>query len=150
MSGQTKVGGEAGAPLFGAVGQLAQGGLADAAAVGRLIEGVKAVAEAARVIAIQRMEQARIRASARAEVARVHAVRDVMLAYLDHSFDERRASFDALFVRLDTAMAQGNVEVVAKVLDAVVELAQSSPFKDLADASKAKVALQDKARSWEF
>jgi hypothetical protein len=84
------------------------------------------------------------------EVQRIQAVRDVMLSYLDRSFDERRKNFDALFTQLDAAIAGGNVEVIAKTLDAVVDLAKSSPFKDLTDAATAKAALRDKSREWVF
>lgn len=124
--------------------------LEDAGAVGRIVDGVKTVAEAVKEIALQEVEQERIRANAQVEIERIHAVRDVLLRYLDRSFDERRANFDALFTRLDAAVAQGNLEAVAMTLDAVVKLAQSSPFKDLADVTKAKAALRDKSREWDF
>lgn len=136
--------------VFGKLGELAEKGLQNAAAVGQIVDGLKTATEAVREIAIQKTEQERLRWSAQVEVERIHNVRDVLLQYLDRSFDERRANFDALFTRLDAAMAQGNHDAVALTLDAVVKLAQSSPFKDLADVAKAKAALKDKSREWEF
>ncbi len=124
--------------------------LASPAAVGRIVDGLQTVAQAVKEIAGQQAEQKRIQSSAQVEIERIHAIRDLMLEYLDRSLDERRASFDALFTRLDTALEQGNLDVIAQTLDAVVALARSSPFKDLADVAKAKVALQDKSRAWEI
>lgn len=130
--------------------QLGKTVVENAAAVERIVEGLNTVADACREIAVQRTEQERIRQNAQVEIEQIHAVRDVMLQYLDRSFDERRSNFDALFTRLDAAMGQGNLDATAIVLDAVVKLAQSSPFKELADVGKAKVAIQDKNREWEF
>lgn len=116
----------------------------------KVIEGIRVAAEAVREVAVQKREQERIRANAETEIAKVHAVRDVMLTYLDRSFDERRTNFDALFARLDVAIAQGNLEIVATTLDAVVELAKTSPFKDLSDVASARSALRDKSVEWDF
>lgn len=114
------------------------------------MDGVEAIADALRQIAQSRVEQARIRADAEVKIAGVHATRDVLLQYLDRSFDERRKNFDALFGTLDRALADGQLEAAAKTLDAVVALAASSPFKDLADVSKAHKMLKDKSHDWEF
>lgn len=135
---------------FKMLGDLGGKAVENADAIGRLVEGVRVAADAVREIAVRKTEQSRIRAQAEGEIARIHAVRDVMLDYLDRSFDERRHNFDALFTRLDAAMVSGDVAVIAKVLDTVVALARSSPFKDLADVATAKAALQDKNREWEF
>lgn len=150
MSSQAKTGNLSKEPPFEVLSRVGKMGVENAAAVGRIVDGLKTAADAIREIAIQRTEQERIRQNARAEIEQIHAVRDVMLRYLDRSFDERRSNFDALFTRLDMAMEQGNLDAMAMTLDAVVKLAQSSPFKDLADVAKAKAAIQDKSREWEF
>ena len=129
---------------------LIKGALKNADALGKLVDGVREIADAVRVVAVQTTERNRIEAAARVDIARVQAVRDVLLTYLDRSFDERRTNFAALFERLDAAMAQGNVQVASATLDAVVKLAGSSPFKDLADVASARTALGDKAKDWEF
>ncbi len=124
--------------------------LKNAKAVGQLIEGVRAVADAVRDVAVQRTEQTRIEGETAKDLARIQATRDVLMRYLERSFDERRANFDSLFSRLDEALTQGNVEVVSLTLDAVVKLASTSPFKDLADAATARQALGDKSKEWKF
>lgn len=118
--------------------------------VAQFVEAVKTTADAIKTIATSRVEQERIRANAQSEIANIHAVRDVLLTYLDRSFDERRKNFDALFSMLDRALEAGQLDAVAKTLDSVVALAASSPFKDLADASKAHGVLKDKNRHWEL
>ncbi|AKT40376.1 hypothetical protein [Chondromyces crocatus] len=128
-------------------------GLSDISAVeslAHILGGITALAEALRGIAEQKTEQARIAAKAQTEIERVHAMREVLLQHLDRSFEERRVNFDALFSRLDSAIEKGNLDMAASTLDAVVKLAQSSPFKDLADVANARKALQDQGRTWEF
>lgn len=116
----------------------------------KVIEGLKVVAEAVREIAIQRTEQERLRSAAQVEIARIHAMRDLMLDYLDRCFDERRNNFETLFAQLDKATTSANLEVVVHTLEAIVTLANASPFKDLADAAKAQRVLRDKSTEWEF
>ena len=115
-----------------------------------LVETFRLVASSVQQISQSRVEQARIRAEADQEIAKVQAVRDVLLHHLDRSFDERRANFTSLFGVLDKAIETGPLEAVAKTLDAVVALAIASPFKDLADATKANQMLKDKSREWEL
>lgn len=133
---------------FETLAELAGVALENPDAVGRLMNGVKAVADAVREIAAQKTEQERLRLSAQVEIERIRTVRDTMLSYLDRSFDERRKNFDALFSRLDAAIAQRDVDTMSRTLDTIVEIARSSPFKDLADAASAKTALKDKTREW--
>ena len=125
-------------------------GLSSAQAVGSVVDGLRVVADAVREIAVQRTAQETIRREAEVQIARVHASRDLLLDYLDRSFDERRSNFDALFSRFDAAASSNNVEGVARTLDAIVELAKSSPFKDLADLARAKEVLKDKSKDFEF
>jgi hypothetical protein len=132
---------EGSAFAFGALGRLAETGLQNAVAIGRLIDGLKTAADAGKETAVQRTERERIRRSKQIEAERIRAARDVLLRGLDRAFDERRANFDALFAQLDRAMAQGNPEAVSMTLDAVVKLARSSPFKDLVDVAKAREAV---------
>ena len=150
MSTRDKAGADAGASPFEVLAELGGKAIENVEGISRLVQGVKFAAEAIREIAVRKTEQTRVRVSADVEIERIHAVRDVMLSYLDRSFDERRKNFDALFTRLDAVIAAGNIEVVAQTLDALVELAKSSPFKDLTDVATAKAALRDKGRDWVF
>ena len=115
-----------------------------------VIDGLKVIADSMREIAAQKTEQERIRRQAAVQIARVHVWRDVFLDYLDRAFDERRSNFRELFDRLDSAMAANRIEGVAHTLDAIVALAKSSPFKDLADLAAARETLRDKSKDFEF
>lgn len=115
-----------------------------------LIEGIKHVATCLKEIAEQKTEQARIEADARKEVERVQAVRDVLMDYLDRSFDERRHNFAELFSRLDKALEADNVQAVAATLDAIVKIADSSPFKALRDIQATQKVLKEKSKEWDL
>lgn len=136
--------------MFDRLEKLVTKGLESPDAIARVVDGVKVVADAVREVAFQRTAQEQIRSDAAVEIARIHAVRDVMLDYLDRSFDERRKNFDMLFAQLDRAVASESLESVARTLDAIVALSKTSPFKDLADAAKAKDVLKDKSKEWDL
>lgn len=83
-------------------------------------------------------------------LAEIKAKRDFLIGYLDRSFDEREKNFELLFQTVDQAMSSGNNEELALTLDAIVKLAQSSPFKDLADVNTVRALLDDPDHVWEF
>jgi hypothetical protein len=120
------------------------GGVAD------VLTGLKVIAECVRDIQHERTEQTRLTTVAGVEIARIHAMRDVLLESLDRSFTERRANFEALFARLDSAFAKNDVQLAGVVLDSVVKLAATSPFQALADVGKARAALGEKGKEWKF
>jgi len=120
------------------------------AGISEVIEGIKTFAECARDIQRARADQVRLRESARIEVERIHATRDVLLEYLDRSFDERRENFRQLFERLDGAIASDNTQLAAAVLESVVKLADASPFRSLQDVAATRAALADKGKEWSF
>ena len=120
------------------------------AGISDVLAGIKTVAECVRDIQKERTEQLRLKEDARLEVERIHAMRDVLLDYLGRSFDEREKNFRQLFERLDSAIAADNVQLAGVVLDSVVKLADSSPFKALRDLSATRQALSEKGREWEF
>ena len=68
----------------------------------------------------------------------------------EHSFDERTKNFHSLFQTADRAMSSGDNQQLGLALHAIVELAKSSPFKDLADLSTVKAALDDPDHVWEL
>lgn len=67
------------------------------------------------------------------QVGKIHAQRDVLLKALDLTFDERRENFRRLFDGLDAAMAAGDTSQTASVLESITALANTSPFKELAN-----------------
>lgn len=83
-------------------------------------------------------------------IAKIHAQRDLLIAYLNRSFDERAENFRALFNVVDRAMAAGNNEQLALTLHSITELAKSSPFKELANLAFVRAALDDPDHEWEF
>ena len=111
---------------------------------------VRDICRLAREMEEERTERAKIRAESQQVVRRIDAMRDVLVAYLDRSFDERRAVFERAFSSLDTALESGSHDDVAKVLDSIVHLAESSPFKALRDLKATRNALADDGTVWEF
>ncbi|MGJ5674193.1 MAG: hypothetical protein ACR9NN_11380 [Nostochopsis sp.] len=63
-------------------------------------------------------------------ITRINAQRELLMAYLDRSFDERAENFRALFAVVDSAIASGNNNQLALALNSIIEIAKSSPFKD--------------------
>ncbi len=118
--------------------------------ISEVLEGIKVIAGCVRDIEKEATEQVRLRMSARVDIERVHALRDVLLDYLDRSFDERRENFGQLFERLDGAIAANNVQLAGSMLDSVVKLAASSPFNALREVATTRDALNEKGKEWQF
>jgi hypothetical protein len=127
-----------------ALAHLPQAGIED------VLQGLRTLAECARDIEKERTEQHRLREDARVRVEHLHAMRELLMTHLDRSFDERRENFRRLFDALDGALQGNNVQGVSAVLDSVVKLADSSPFKSLRDVASAREALGQKGKAWEF
>ena len=83
-------------------------------------------------------------------IARINAQRDVLIEYLDRSFDERAENFRVLFNLVDRAMTTGNNEQLAVALHSITEIAKSSPFKELANLTSVRAALDDPNHEWTF
>ncbi|RKG59948.1 hypothetical protein D7X30_13080 [Corallococcus sp. AB011P] len=130
--------------------KLAAASNGSAAGIGDVLQGIRTIAECVRDIAKERTEQTRLRESARMEVEQIHAMRDVLLHHLDRSFDERKENFRQLFERLDGAIQGNNVQLASAVLESVVKLADSSPFKALQDVAATRAALGQKGQEWQF
>lgn len=75
-----------------------------------------------------------IRAWEKTQLEVIHVQRDFLLKALDEVFDERRENFRRLFDQLDRALESGGENSAAQaagLLDAITDLAKTSPFKDL-------------------
>jgi ribonucleotide reductase alpha subunit len=83
-------------------------------------------------------------------LAEIKAKRDLFIGYLDRSFDERAENFRSLFEAVDRAMLSDDDRMLGLTLQTIVELAKSNPFKDLADLSIVKAALDDPNHVWGF
>lgn len=83
-------------------------------------------------------------------LAEIQAKRDFLMGYLERSFDKRAQSFKAIFRVIDRAIESGNNSQLALALSTMVEISESSPFKDIADLSTVGSAIDDPDRVWEF
>ncbi|MBC6433156.1 hypothetical protein FM036_21535 [Nostoc sp. HG1] len=83
-------------------------------------------------------------------ITKINAQRELLMAYLDRSFDERAKNFRALFAVVDNAIASGNNDQLALTLNSITEIAKSSPFKDLANLASVRSALDDPDHEWTF
>lgn len=95
----------------------------------------------------ERTKRETIAASERKWLAAIEADRQVLLTYLDGSFDERAENFRQLFNALDRAMAT-DVAQVADLLGAITTLAMKSPFNDLKDITVVTANLRDHDHEW--
>ncbi|GHG76577.1 hypothetical protein [Comamonas sp. JC664] len=118
--------------------------------IAHVLEGLKTVADCIRDIQKEKTEQVRIQMAAYVDVERIHANRDVLLHYLDRSFDERKENFRQLFERLDSAIATNNPQLTGSLLESVLRLAESSPFKALGDVASTREVLSEKGKEWQF
>jgi len=86
----------------------------------------------------------------KATLADIQAKRDALINYLECSFDERAKNFNFLFKKVDEAIAMGDNNQLALAMTSITEIAKSSPFKDLADLTSVRAALDDPDHEWEF
>jgi ribonucleotide reductase alpha subunit len=86
----------------------------------------------------------------RETITKINAQRELLMAYLDRSFDERAENFRLLFAVVDSAIASGNNEQLALALNSITDIAKSSPFKDLANLASVRAALDDPNHEWTF
>jgi hypothetical protein len=83
-----------------------------------------------------------------ATIAKIQADRDVLIKYLENSFDERAKNFSFLFEKVDQAIANGDNNQLTLALHSITEIAKSSPFKDFADLKSVTAALDDPDHEW--
>lgn len=113
-------------------------------------EIVQAWTEYLRIAEEEKTKCLEIKAWEKVTLAEIRAKRDFLINYLEHSFDERAKIFQSLFQVVERAMSSGDNQQLGLALHAIVNLAKSSPFKDLADLSSVKAALDDPDHVWEF
>ena len=102
-------------------------------------------AEVAKFCEEQRTKRAEIRARAQVAIHQIDAVREFLQSYLDKTFDERRMLFAKEFEIVDKCLATGNVQALAVSLNAITDLAKSSPFKALADIKSVRNAIENQS-----
>jgi hypothetical protein len=107
------------------------------------------VGEWVQLVRTETTKRADIAAWERTTVDEIRATRDVLITYLNRSFDERTENFRRLFDSLDAAIADRS-EKVSEVLGAITALAMKGPFADLKDVHTAARALKDPDHEWEI
>ncbi|TSD96352.1 hypothetical protein FOV72_11895 [Gordonia rubripertincta] len=117
------------------------------AALNQLVDAAR---ECITVHAVENTKQAKISAYETTEVARIKAAEGILRKYFNRAFAERRATTDALFERLDTAIEAGDSQMIGEVVKGVVDIAKSSPLADLGDLSKIRAALDDPDQVWDL
>jgi hypothetical protein len=104
-----------------------------------------------KIVAEQEQTKRRgIEAWEKATIADIQAKRDALIEYLKCSFDERANNFKFLFEKVDEAIAIGDNNQLALAMTSITEIAKSSPFKDLANLTSVRTALDDPDHEWEF
>ncbi|BAZ66787.1 hypothetical protein NIES4106_15390 [Fischerella sp. NIES-4106] len=111
---------------------------------------VTAYTDYLKIVEQEQTKRREIEAWEKETITRTNAQRELLMAYLDHSFDERAKNFRALFAVVDSAIASGNNEQLALALNSITEIAKSSPFKDLANLTSVRAALNDPNHEWQF
>lgn len=86
-------------------------------------------------------ERKRIQDDKEKALAQIKATKDVLMTYLNRSFDERAMIFKKDFEAIDTAIANNNMEALAITVQSVNTLAAQSPFKALVDLAQVKQSL---------
>lgn len=98
----------------------------------------------------ERTKRRQIEAQETVVLADIAAKRELFMEYLTRSFDERSTNFASLFERVDSALEKGDVQALALLTNAILDLAKSSPFKDLATIEATRRALKDPDHEWEI
>lgn len=105
--------------------------------------------ETIQYVAEQETKREEIRAKRDVAIERIHAMNDNIKLYLEKTFDERSAIFAKQFECVDTALRDGNTEMLALTLNNINALAASSPFKNLADIKQVQQALSAGNTEWD-
>lgn len=103
---------------------------------------IRATEEVVKFIEIQETKRVAIRCHSEEVISRINAMSDIISQYLDRVFDERQMIFKKQFECVDAALASGNIEMLGASLNAINQLAESSPFKALSDAGVVKNMLE--------
>lgn len=115
-----------------------------------LSEIVQAWAEYAKIVEEEKTKRLSIAAWEKTRLAEIEVARDSLMHYLECSFDERAKNFQVLFQKVDQAISSGDNHQLSLELCAIVDLAQSSPFKELADLSAVQAALKTPDHIWDI
>jgi hypothetical protein len=134
--------------LEGMVASLAAGNPEEAKEV--LNNLVTMAGEVQKFTEVQKTKRKEIEVKRDIIVEKIKSHKEILLSYLEKSFDERKDNFTHLFSIVDNAIENNNIQQLALGLDSINKLADSSPFKALASLENTKLALEDKNQEWDF
>lgn len=106
--------------------------------------------EVSKFTEVQKTKRKEIEAQRDIYVEKIRAQKEIMIVYLEKSFDERKTNFTKLFEVVDHAIATNNMQQLSMGLESINNLAASSPFKDLASIESTQKALTDDSHVWDF
>jgi len=125
-----------------------------AVAVGNVVESarliVSDITNMVNMIQQETTKREAIRANRDVIIEKTRAFREIMLVVMDKTFEERRQLFDGYFARLDKALDKNDANMVAGILNNMVDLAKNGPLKDLVSLTATQKALKDPDTVWEF
>ena len=110
----------------------------------------EAATDAVKFCEVQETKREEIRANRDARIKQLEAQRDIIMNYLDRSFDERKCLFEKHFKIVDHALTTGNSEELALSLQNINDLAKSSPFKALADLGRVQNSLNQENSTFDI
>lgn len=84
------------------------------------------------------------------ELRKIAAAEAVLKDYFRQVFAERKENTDALFARYDEAITRGDAASAHVALQGVIDIAKSSPLKDLGDLGQIRKALDDEGHVWDL
>ena len=131
----------------GKLGQKAAPGINAAEVVMQLVTAYTDWKKIAKEEGTKRHE---ISSEERKAIHQINVQRDLLMTHLERSFDERRENFRQFFDSLDRAIGKGDTVTVAATLASIVELAQSSPFKDIASVQAVREVIADQDTVYEI
>lgn len=134
--------------LVGTVKSIAAGNPAEAAQV--LKRFIEVAGDVAKFTEQQKTIRKDIEAKRDKDIAHIQAQKEIIMKYLDKSFDERKENFSKLFQVIDHAISNNNLQQLAMGLDSINQLAATSPFKALATLESTNEAIKDKNHIWDF
>ena len=103
-----------------------------------------------KVVEEEKTKRHAISTEERRAIHQINVQRDLLMTHLERSFDERRENFRQFFDSLDRAIDKGDTVTVAATLSSIVELAQSSPFKDIASVQAVREVMADQDTVYEI
>lgn len=102
---------------------------------------ITSYAEYKQIVSQEKTKREQIRAWRDVELERIRAQEELLLTYLECTFDERKANFAKFFDVLDHAVETEDVSVINTTLESITALARTSPFKDIATVAQVRQVL---------